>query len=83
MKKLFEANVRESDYVYRWGGDEFVILIPEATKEDAIKVGEKLQENLKNYPYPWQDEDDMTMSMSIGVASYPEFNTKQKLIQLL
>jgi len=79
---IFEDNLRESDFVSRWGGDEFVILMPEADRQEALKVGEKLAKNIKTYAFPWHEVDDFKMTISMGVACYPEVDTKQKLIQV-
>ncbi len=78
---IFEDNLRESDFISRWGGDEFVILIPEADEEEALRVGEKLAENIRSYKFPWHEVDDFKMTISVGLACYPEYDAKQKLIQ--
>jgi len=45
--KILIDGSRASDYVYRCGGDEFVIVMPEIKKEDAEIRAEKWRESLK------------------------------------
>jgi len=61
-------SVRTSDNVYRYGGEEAVILLKNCNKNRALEVAEKVRLNinkLDNNPYP-------TITISLGVASYPE-----------
>ncbi|HEY8857247.1 MAG TPA: EAL domain-containing protein [Rugosibacter sp.] len=61
--------VREQDTVSRWGGDEFILLLPECTIEGATRVAEKL---LAVFDAPYQAENhELNSSPSIGIALYP------------
>ena len=57
----------------RYGGDEFMILLPSADKESALKVGEALMQQIHNELF-FLDEvgDDLNITMSVGVASAPD-----------
>jgi len=65
------SSVRESDTLCRQGGDEFVLLIPDAPDMDQlVALAEKLQASLL---YPYRDlPGEITMSASIGVARWPD-----------
>ncbi|MFZ9849068.1 MAG: CHASE domain-containing protein [Vulcanococcus sp.] len=65
------SNVRESDTLCRQGGDEFVLLIPDAPDMDEmVALAEKLQASLL---YPFRDlPGEITISASIGVARWPD-----------
>lgn len=55
--------VRAADTVFRYGGDEFIILLPMTTKEQALKAAERLQNVIKqNFP----------LTISIGISNFPE-----------
>jgi diguanylate cyclase (GGDEF)-like protein/putative nucleotidyltransferase with HDIG domain len=76
---ILEANCRRSDVVSRYGGDEFVILMPETNMEHARQLASKLRS--------WVSADallrEKNISASFGIACYPlHGSTPQELIQV-
>jgi len=69
--------------VIRYGGDEFMILMPNTDKETAIQVGEQLIQKIREEPIHLDEvEGDLHITLSIGVASVPDDSTSSKsLIQ--
>ena len=65
------------DVVGRWGGEEFVVLCPEITREGLHATGERICERVRELRVPVSTEDGAEvvdgLSVSIGVALYPEF----------
>lgn len=62
--QLLLGNLREVDTVARFGGEEFVVLLPDTDKKGALAVAEKLRQLVeKNIP---------NVTVSIGVSSYPD-----------
>ncbi|MBF0313675.1 MAG: diguanylate cyclase [Oligoflexia bacterium] len=69
-----QRTVRESDLIYRYGGDEFVIIIPALSGELACKVGIRILRAIRSKTFKVRVEDfvvDIKLSLSIGVAQYP------------
>jgi len=62
--------IRAQDRLYRYGGDEFCIVIPGTTTLGAAKMGERLLQRLLETPVQ-VGECDVPVSTSIGIASYP------------
>ena len=62
---------RAHDRLYRYGGDEFCILMPGTTAQGARKLGERLLQVLRDHPMELGGER-LTVSLSAGVAAYPE-----------
>lgn len=62
---------RAHDRLYRYGGDEFCILMPGTTAQGARKLGERLLQVLKEHPLDL-GSDHLAVSLSAGVAAYPE-----------
>ena len=57
----------------RYGGDEFMILLPGADKESALKVGEELMQQIHNEHFHLDEVgDDLNITISVGVASVPD-----------
>jgi two-component system cell cycle response regulator len=79
IAKLIKSCVRETDTVARWGGEEFIILLPETKKENALKIASKILKVISDYKF---SDIPSQITVSIGIASIPEpsTNTAGKLI---
>ena len=58
--------VRESDFVFRWGGDEFLVLLPRTEEADASQKAEELGHRLPNIP----GTERVAPSLSVGWATH-------------
>lgn len=78
MAVLLKKTLRESDLIYRYGGDEFVMLIPAVSSDTAILIGERVLKSVKEKIFSIKENDifdnseDFRLSVSVGVATYPE-----------
>jgi diguanylate cyclase (GGDEF)-like protein len=61
---LISDHIRECDVFARWGGEEFVILLPETTLDDALAVSEKLRQTIEEHSF----EIVETLTCSFGVT---------------
>lgn len=70
---------READTVARWGGEEFIILLPETTKENALRVASRFLTSVSTCKF---SSCPKQITVSIGLASIPEptIETSEKLI---
>jgi diguanylate cyclase (GGDEF)-like protein/putative nucleotidyltransferase with HDIG domain len=79
VSKILEENCRRSDVVARYGGDEFVILMPETNMEQARQLSGKLRAMLCSETLL----RERNISGSFGIASYPVHgSTPQELVQV-
>lgn len=69
---LLRNETRESDVVGRLGGDEFLIVLPEAAPSQASVLADRLRDALRRSPFSVSDEERIPIRVSIGIASYPE-----------
>jgi diguanylate cyclase (GGDEF)-like protein len=64
--------VRESDILARYGGDEFVVVLPETPPSGALVIAERIRKAIEAHPFLAEDGLNAHISASLGVASYPE-----------
>jgi len=76
VANLLKENIREIDFVGRFGGEEFSIFLPQTSKEQAISVSERLREKIAESEIQAYDEK-VKLTISIGVATFPE-NSRDK-----
>ena len=72
---FFLANIRGEDYAFRYGGEEFMILLPEAPLEDARERAEQLREGVRSLTMQHRGRVLGHTTVSIGVAAFPEDGT--------
>ena len=63
--------IRETDYIYRYGGDEFVIILPGAKTVNAKKVGERLLKRMDKQDFIAGSDQTFKLNLSLGIAEYP------------
>ena len=72
VAELMKEVSKESGLAVRYDGDEFVILMPGANKEKALKVGQELIQLAHEKPALDKSDIELPITFSIGVASAPE-----------
>jgi diguanylate cyclase (GGDEF)-like protein len=71
VAQLLKRNVRRTDIVARYGGDELSIILTETDSERSLEVAEKLKGVINGYPFKWQGKA-LDVRVSIGLATVPE-----------
>ncbi len=69
--QVFLEGIRDHDLLYRYGGDEFVILITKANNEQAKSVCHRLLDAVKSRDFKGSDGQVIRLSASIGIAEFP------------
>ena len=78
---LAEA-VRESDILARYGGDEFVVVLPETPASGALVIAERIRKSIEIHTFLADQGLAARISASVGIASYPDHAlTPEGLIQ--
>jgi diguanylate cyclase (GGDEF)-like protein len=65
--KIVKSSVRSSDQAFRYGGDEFVVILPQTALDDAYVVAERVRKQIAGE----MEEKGIAVTCSIGLASYP------------
>ncbi|MBE0484365.1 MAG: GGDEF domain-containing protein [Bacterioplanes sp.] len=68
-------SIRESDIVARIGGEEFVVFMPNTTRDQALTLAERLRNNIDQCRIPFQQHTIQTTA-SIGIADSPDGNVE-------
>jgi diguanylate cyclase (GGDEF)-like protein len=65
-----QSTIREDDLFFRYGGDEFLLISPDTTKDQALTLADRLLEGVGSTPF--KGDPPLSISASIGVVSCPE-----------
>ncbi len=80
---LIKELARPGDIPVRYGGDEFVILMPKSGKKEALEFAQRLRESLNSRDFLSEEGLNLRMTASFGVAAYPEdAKDKSELLKL-
>ena len=72
VAKFFLSELRKSDKVFRFGGDEFVLVLPETDRKHAVLVAERLAEALPQLELGTEEKKIGGVTSSFGSATYPD-----------
>ena len=69
VSRRMAACIRQIDIAARYGGDEFSIILPSTSLDDAIVVAERMVNMVSSTPIIWEDKE-IKLSISVGVGEY-------------
>lgn len=82
MGNLLRTKVRLEDIPCRYGGEEFVLVMPNASIHVAIERAELIRMQFDALHIPYNNKSAISATLSIGVAAYPEHgSTREELLQ--
>ena len=67
IAKILKNSIRITDFGCRWGGEEFMILLPETPIKEALHISETIRKNIEEYQ---PDAVELPVTVSIGVAEF-------------
>jgi diguanylate cyclase (GGDEF)-like protein len=70
VSSILQQHLRKGDVVCRFGGEEFAVLLPQASNESAMEVAEKLRRAIETFHFPGVPRP---VTVSAGTAHFPEF----------
>jgi diguanylate cyclase (GGDEF)-like protein len=68
---LIKAQLRLIDFAFRYGGDEFVVLLPQTGKDAAVVVAKRLQDSLRTGDFFTDQGERIDVRASMGLATFP------------
>ncbi len=69
-ERCVQGELRKADLAARYGGDEFVVLLPDTPSTSAVQVAERIRLRIAATPFQHKGEQ-IVLSVSMGVASFP------------
>ncbi|MBQ7667817.1 MAG: GGDEF domain-containing protein [Clostridia bacterium] len=84
LAKLLSDSLRENDMLFRFGGEEFVILFSDTTSENVTMVAERIRQKVADYVFPYEEKQpNGNLTISVGVAFCPTDSLdKQQLLTI-
>ena len=80
MQERLREVFRESDYLIRWGGEEFLVLARATRRDDARVVAERIRSAVSRRPFLLPDGMALTKTCSIGFACFPFVPAEPRLL---
>lgn len=71
--------LRETDIAARYGGDEFILLLPETGTQGGCELGERIRRSVADKPLEWHGVHVAT-TVSVGIASYPAHGSELRAV---
>jgi diguanylate cyclase (GGDEF)-like protein len=71
MRERLQEVFRESDFVVRWGGDEFLTVSRDGRRSDAGIIAERIRDAVASRAFSIGEGQTMSASVSVGFAAYP------------
>jgi diguanylate cyclase len=80
LAKTLRARLRKSDFIARFGGEEFVILLPETDRNAAQRALETLREAVAQCPFHFRDQP-IAVTVSIGIADFVDGSSPETVFE--
>jgi len=78
VAQILRHTCRETDIMGRYGGDEFVVILPATGETGAKRIGERIRDGIEHY-----QDGRLQITVSIGIATYPKCaTTRDELVTL-
>jgi len=74
---ILQGQLRKSDTVGRWGGEEFLAILPETNLDGAVRLAEKIRKSVADHTYPIAG----AVTCSIGVSAFRENDSSETMTE--
>ena len=71
LADILRETAREIDKLGRYGGEEFMVILPDSDAEAGVTFAERVRRNVENQRFDIQAEQPLSMTISAGVSTYP------------
>ena len=81
ISNLIQKNVRDHDVACRWGGEEFLIFLPETDLESGTAIAERIREEVDSHELKWRGLP-IHITMSFGVSQFDDSTSVEDCIRI-
>ncbi len=78
LSSLIKKSLRVTDYVFRYGGEEIAVILPETEIKNGEMIAEKLRKKIEENKFLLPDKREINVTVSIGVAEFNPLKNKNK-----
>jgi diguanylate cyclase (GGDEF)-like protein len=75
---VIKSNLRLTDYAFRYGGDEFVVVLPHTHRENALAVTKRIRDLLNSEVFFSEEKLNIKVTASFGLATFPADGRNRK-----
>ncbi len=83
LSTIVKGSLRTVDLPGRYGGEEFILVLPETGKESAVIVAERIREKVQNYKFKTMNGDPLTVTISLGLSGTEDLDNKTNELELI
>ncbi len=80
IAQIINKTFREVDIAARWGGEEFIVLLPQTNRKAALQSASRILEAISTHKFPRIPDKKITVSIGIASVPDPSIDTGEKLI---
>jgi diguanylate cyclase (GGDEF)-like protein len=80
IAQKMQTSLRSQDTAYRFAGDEFTIILPETTAENAKFVADRIKAEMEKESLIIRDKEIAIITVSIGIAEYQKNEKKEQFV---
>ena len=77
---LIKSKIRESDFLFRYGGEEFALLLPKTSMKDAERLAEEVRFVVERHQFKYKGEP-VSVTISIGVGCFLEGDSVESIVE--
>ena len=77
ISSLLKASVRKKDTVSRYGGEEFILILPEAGLDESFVIAERIRRLVEKSPFE-VGKTQVNLTLSMGISNFPSHRAKSK-----
>lgn len=72
VASILQNNIDNDDYVCRWGGEEFLVILKRKDKESAMDTAERIRSEVENLRIPYMGTGQLSITITLGISEYSE-----------